>query len=205
MAASPVFSLQGPSPLPAWGRVTQNTMGPSKGREWRTHMVPCQPEDRVPFLIGLLRGLSFKTFLPREDKFFMICPKHHIYWHESVLPGGHHVATETESVHGRESCVLEGPGGRKDLSLAEEAPSATRQGTGDGRGPSCRKMIWDLIQKVLTPSQSPCPSCPSSLCGSEASTVCSSRPLHTRLMSPVPPRPATENQGAKVDSCTPVY
>lgn len=98
-------------------------------------MVPCQPEDQVPFLIGLLRGLSFKTFLPREDKFFMICPKHHIYWHESVLPGGHHVATETESVHGRESCVLEAPGGRKDLSLAEEAPSANTAGHGRWKGP----------------------------------------------------------------------
>lgn len=106
------------------------------GPKWRTHMVPCQPEDRVPFLIGILRGPSFKTFLPREDKFFIICPKHHIYWHESVLPGGHHMATEIGSVHGLESCVLEDPGSRKDLLSAEEAPSSTtRQGPGEGRGP----------------------------------------------------------------------
>lgn len=122
------------------------------------------------------------------------------------------MATEMGSVHGLETCVLEGPGSGKDLPSAEESPSAYLPPHGPGEGgargalcPSCSKMIWGLIQKVLTPTQPPCRGCPLSFCGSESSTLCSSRPFHTRLMSPVPPWPVTENQDEKVDSCTPVY
>lgn len=61
---------------------------------------------------------------------------------------------------------------------------------------STSKSCWYFrFQCALAPSpptQPPCRGCPLSFCGSESSTLCSSRPFHTRLMSPVPPRPVTE-------------